>query len=429
MTNPKPTRRRVLAGRVRRMSVDIQPLRTSRDFRLLWTGEAISQVGSQITLVALFVQVYHLTRSSVAVGAVGLVQLVPMMFVSVGFGPQIDRFDRRKILLCAQFGLMFSSVLLLFGARLHHTPLALCYVAAALNAAFTSISMPTRAAMTPNFVPPDMLAPAAALNQVMWNGAGVVGPALGALVVSSYSGLPLAYGIDVASYLVAIAFAVMLRPQLPSRDPDQEWVGGWKAVSAGFRFLKGRSVLQSTFTIDVVAMVFGMPRVLFPALAATRFHRGPRVVGWMFGAVGFGALVGALTSGWVSRIRRQGLAIIVAVAAWGGAITAFGLVGDRLWLALGCLALAGGADVISAVFRSTIQQTTIPDELRGRLSAFNIFVVAGGPRVGDFEGGVVASIFTPEVSVVSGGLLCLVGVGVIAAMVPRFARWRVGDPP
>jgi MFS family permease len=429
VTEPTQNRRRELAGRVRRLTVDVSPLRASRDFRLLWTGEAISQIGSQITLVALFVQVYNLTHSSVAVGAVGLVQLVPMIFVSVGFGPQIDRFDRRRILLGAQVGLMVSSVLLLIGAHLQHPPLVLIYGAAALNAAFVSISMPTRAAMTPNFVPPDQLAPAAALNQVMWNGAGVIGPALGGIIVGSHLGLRWAYGIDVASYVVAIAFALMLRPQLPNRDPEKEWVGGWSAVSAGFRFLKGRSVLQSTFTIDVVAMVFGMPRVLFPALAATQFHRGPQAVGWMFSAVGFGALVGALTSGWVGRVRRQGLAIVVSVAAWGSAITAFGLVGDRLWLALGCLALAGGADVISAVFRSTIQQTTIPDELRGRLSAFNIFVVAGGPRVGDFEGGVVASIFTPEVSVVSGGLMCLLGVAVIATTVPRFARWRVGDPP
>jgi len=430
VTEPTQPRRREFAGRVRRLTVDVSPLRASRDFRLLWTGEAISQIGSQITLVALFVQVFTLTHSSVAVGAVGLVQLVPMILVSIGFGPQIDRFDRRRILLGAQLGLMVSSVLLLIGAQLHHPPLALIYGAAALNAAFVSISMPTRAAMTPNFVAPDQLAPAAALNQVMWNGAGVVGPALGAIVLGSHvPRLSWAYGIDVASYLVAIAFALMLRPQLPTRDPDEEWVGGWSAVSAGFRFLEGRRVLQSTFTIDVVAMVFGMPRVLFPVLAATRFHDGPQAVGWMFSAVGFGALTGALTSGWVGRVRRQGLAIIVSVAAWGSAITAFGLVGDRLWLALGCLALAGGADVISAVFRSTIQQTTIPDELRGRLSAFNIFVVAGGPRVGDFEGGVVASIFTPEVSVVSGGLLCLLGVVVIATTVPRFARWRVGDPP
>lgn len=410
------------------MTVDVSPLRASRDFRLLFTGEMISQVGSQITLVALFVQVYALTHSSIAVGVVGLVQLVPMVFVSIGFGPQIDRFDRRRILLSAQVGLMLSAMLLLVGAHIHRPPLALLYGAAALNAAFTSISMPTRAAMTPNLVPRELLAPAAAINQVTWNGAGVIGPALGGIVVHSF-GFGWAYGIDVASYVVAIAFVLMLRPQRPSRDGDEEWVGGWSAVSAGFRFLKGRSVLQSTFTIDVVAMVFGMPRVLFPALAATQFHRGSEVVGWMFSSVGFGALVGALTSGWVARVHRQGRAIIVAVGVWGAAIAAFGLVGDRLWLALGCLAVAGGADVISAVFRSTIQQTTIPDALRGRLAAFNIFVVAGGPRLGDFEGGVVASIFSPEVSVVSGGLLCLVGVAVIAAAVPRFARWRAGDPP
>ncbi len=410
------------------MTVDISPLRASRDFRILWGGELISQIGSQVTLVALYVQIYDLTHSPLAVGVVGLVQLVPMVFVSVGFGPQIDRFDRRKILLGAQLGLMLASLLLLVGSQLHHPPLALIYGAAALNAAFTSISMPTRAAMTPNLVGPRLLAPAAALNQVMWNGAGVVGPALGGVVVGRF-GLSWAYGLDVASYAVAVGFATMLRPQRPARDPDAEWEGGWSAVVAGFRFLKGRSVLQSTFTIDVVAMVFGMPRVLFPALAAKQFHRGAEAVGWMFSAVGLGALLGALTSGWVGRVRRQGLAIIVAVALWGAAITAFGLVGDRLWLALACLAVAGGADVISAVFRSTIQQTTIPDALRGRLAAFNIFVVAGGPRLGDFEGGVVASIFSPEVSVVSGGLLCLVGVGVIATMVPRFARWTAGDPP
>ena len=262
----------------------------------------------------------------------------------------------------------------------------------------------------------------------MWNGAGVVGPAIGGMIVKSFG---LALGLRHRRRVVCDRDLVRAAVATASAEPrplDDRWVGGWSAVSAGFRFLKGRRVLQSTFTVDVVAMVFGMPRVLFPALAVMQFHRGSEAVGWMFSAVGFGALVGALTSGWVAGVRRQGRAILVAVGVWGAAIAAFGQVGDRLWIALACLALAGGADVISAVFRSTIQQTTIPDELRGRLSAFNVFVVAGGPRVGDFEAGVVASIFTPEVSVVSGGLLCLVGVAAIAASVPRFARWRVGDP-
>jgi MFS family permease len=307
-------------------------------------------------------------------------------------------------------------------------PLALLYGAAALNAGFMSISMPTRAAMTPNLVGNELMAPAAALNQVMWNGAGLVGPALGGIIVASF-GLSWAYGIDVASYVVALVFAFLLRPQLPVRDPDREVESGWNAVLAGVRFLKGRRIIQSTLTIDIVAMVFGMPRVLFPALALGQFHLGPEAVGFMFAAPAFGAFIAALSSGWVARVKRMGLAIIMAVTVWGAAIAAFGLIKTHFWLALAFLAVAGGADVISAVFRATIQQLTVPDDLRGRLAALNIFVVAGGPRLGDLEAGVVASIFTPQISVVSGGLLCIAGVGVIAAAVPRFARWRVGDAP
>jgi MFS family permease len=413
---------------MRRLAVDTRPLRASRDFRLLWSGELISQVGSQVTLVALFVQVYELTHSSAAVGVIGAVQLVPMVLVSIGLGPQIDLRDRRLLLIGAQLGLMASSLILLVGAIAGHPPLVLVYGAAALNAAFVSVSMPTRAAMTPNLVPANLLAQSAALNQVMWNGAGVVGPALGGVVVGQL-GLAWAYGIDVATYVVAVGFALMLRSQRPQRDAAEEDDRGWAAVRNGMRYLRGKRVLQSTFTVDVVAMVFGMPRVLFPVLADKQFHRGPEVVGWLFSAVALGALIGALSSGWVGRVRRLGLAILVAVTVWGAAITAFGLSGDHLWLALVCLAVAGSADVISAVFRSTLQQLVVPDALRGRVSAFNIFIVAGGPRLGDLEGGLVASAFTPTVSVVSGGLLCLGGVAVIALMVPRFGRWRIGDPP
>jgi MFS family permease len=168
---------------------------------------------------------------------------------------------------------------------------------------------------------------------------------------------------------------------------------------------------------------------LFPVLAVEQFHRSEGVVGLLFSAAAAGALVGALTSGWVKHIRRMGLAVIIAVALWGGAVVCFGLAGERLWLAVLFLAFAGGADVVSAVFRSTIQQLTVPDALRGRLTSFNIVVVAGGPRLGDAEAGFVASVFSPMVSVVSGGLLCLAGVGVIAAAVPRFSTWQPGDPP
>jgi MFS family permease len=419
-------RHRRLTRLVRRLTVDVAPLRASRDFRVLWFGELVSQIGSQITIVALFVQVYALTHSSAAVGLIGLVQLVPMLVVSIGLGPQIDRRDRRRLLIVAQCGLMTASLMLLGGAISGNPPLVLVYSAAALNAGFVAISMPTRAAMTPNLVPANLLASSAALNQVMWNGAAVIGPAMGGIIVAQV-GLSWAYGIDVASYAVAIGAALLIHAQRPHGQIAGD--SGWQAIKNGLQFLKGKRVLQSTFTIDLVAMIFGMPRVLFPQLAAQQFHRGPEVVGWLFSAVAFGALVGALGSGWVRGIRRHGLAILLAVTVWGAAITAFGLSGDRLALALLFLAVAGGADVISAVFRSTVQQLVVPDALRGRLLAFNILVVAGGPRVGDLEAGVVASVFTPTISVVSGGLLCLAGVAVIASAVPRFARWHVGDPP
>jgi MFS family permease len=413
---------------VRRFAVDRAPLRESRDFRLIWWGEVVSQTGTQITLVALFVQVFDLTGSSAAVGAVGLVQLVPMIVVSLLMGPVIDRVDRRKILIGAQLGQAFSSSLLLLGAVIGSPPLALVYGAAALNAAFVSIALPTRSAATPSLVPAEMLPAATALNQVMWNTAAVVGPAVGGVIVAQ-AGLTWAYGIDVASYGVAFACAVMLRPLVPRRDEGEEEPRGLEAVLAGLRYLKGRRVLQSTFTIDIIAMVFAMPRALFPELATEQFHRGDEVVGLLFSAMAAGALVGALTSGWVSRIRRMGRAILVSVALWGAAIALFGVVGDRLLLALVLLALAGGADVVSAVFRSTIQQLTVPDALRGRLSSFNILIVTGGPRLGDARAGAVASAFSPTASVASGGVLCLAGVAIIAMTVPRFAHWELGDPP
>jgi MFS family permease len=412
----------------RRLAVDIRPLRQSRDFRLLWAGELISQTGHQITTVALFVQVDRLTGSTAAVGAIGLVQLGPMIVASLFGGPLIDRHDRKQILLVAQAGLMAASGLLLVGAVAGDPPLALLYVAAAANGALMAVSMPTRAAMTPNLVPAALLPSAAALNQVMWNTAAIVGPAAGGVIVNQV-GLGWAYGIDVATYVVALGFVSLLQSQVPHRRPDQDEVRGWAAVLAGIRYLKGKRILQSTFTVDIVAMVFGMPRALFPILAREQFGHGAETVGLLFSAVAFGALLGALASGWVTRVRRQGLAVLVAVTIWGFGIIAFGLAGDRLLLALSCLAVAGAADVISAVFRSTIQQLTVPDALRGRLMSFNILVVTGGPRLGDFEAGIVASAFTPTVSIISGGVLCLVGVGVIAGFVPRFARWTPGDPP
>ena len=412
--------------RLRALAVDIAPLRASRDFRLLWFGELISQTGSQVTTVALFVQVDRLTHSAAAVGLIGLAQLLPMIVASVLIGPVIDRRDRRRVLMAAQVGLASSSVILLVAAFSSHPVLAVLYVAAGINGAFVAVSMPTRAAMTPNLVPADMLPAAAAINQVMWNVAAIAGPALGGLIVAQV-GLTWAYGFDVATYGFAIGFVLFLHPTPGTVAADGE-PEGWEAIKEGFGFLRGRRVLQSTFTVDLVAMIFGMPRALFPRLAIVQFHRGPEVVGLLFSALSVGALIGALTSGWVGSVRRPGRAILVAVTIWGLAVVGFGLSGKNLALAFGFLAIAGAADVVSAVFRSSSQQRIVPDSLRGRLSALNILVVAGGARLGDFEAGIAGSVFSPFAAVVSGGLLCLCGVGVIAVAVPQFSRWRVGQP-
>jgi MFS family permease len=412
--------------RWRRVALDLSPLR-ERDFRLLWSGEMFSEIGSNITLVAVFLQVDALTHSPAAVGLIGLVQLVPLMAASLFGGSWIDRYDRRKLLLGAQIGQMFAASVLLAGALTTDPPLWSIYLGAALVAGFSGFSLATRSAMTPSLVPTDRLPSALALNQVMWNTAQIAGPALGGIVVGTL-GFAWAYGIDVVSFAGTITAAFLMRPRPPIiEDPDAEVLGSWRRLMAGVRYLKGQKVLQGTFIVDIIAMVFGMPRVLFPALARTQFGGGPELAGFLFASVSAGAVIAALTSGWVHRVVRQGRAIVVSIVVWGLAIAAFGLVGDHIELAMLFLAVAGGADVVSAVFRSTILQATVPDSLRGRMSGIHIAVVAGGPRIGDLEGGLVASVFSPTVSVVSGGVICVVGVLVYAAIVPAFARYRVGD--
>jgi MFS family permease len=416
---------------LRRVAVDLTPLRTSRDFRLLWSGELVSETGSYVTLVAVYVQVFALTGSAAAVGLVGLAQLVPLVFATLLGGPLIDMHDRRRLLLLGQCGQAAASGVLLVSAISGHPPLALVYAGAALVGGFGGFSLTVRSAMTPNLVPPEQLQSALSLNQAMFATCVIVGPAVGGLIIQEI-GLAWAYGVDVVSFGATIAACMLMRPQRPTGGLAQRefetrggaLATGWSQITEGFRFFRGRRVLQSTFYVDLIAMIFGMPRALFPVLAVTQFHSGPKIVGLLFSAVSVGALAGALTAGWVRHVERQGRAVLWAVGVWGVGIVAFGLSGDVLVLALGCLAVAGAADVVSAVFRGTILQQAVPDALRGRISAVHILVVVGGPRLGDVEAGAVASLFTPTISVVAGGVACIAGVALLALAVPEFARYR-----
>jgi MFS family permease len=413
---------------VRRTLLDVSPLRESPQFRLLWFGELVSHVGRHITVVALPYQVYQLTRSPLAVGLIGLAQVVPLIAFSILGGVVADHFDRRKVLLATESGLAVTALLFVAGALMGRPPLGLLYGTAALQSALTALGSPARQAAIPNLVSRKQLSSALALNQVLFQLSDVAGPAVGGLLIAKL-GLAWAYGVDAISFGAAILAVSAMRPLPPRRAEGEEAPArGLAGVRQGFAYLRGRRVLQSTFTVDLIAMIFGMPRAVFPVLTAEVFHVGPAGLGLLYTAPAVGALAAVVTTGWVRHVRHQGSAVLWSVAVWGLAITAFGLSTGLFWLGLFFLAVAGAADVVSAIFRGTILQGTVPDSLRGRLSAIHLMVVTGGPRLGDLEAGAVAQVTSPVFSVVSGGAVCVLGVAALALLVPKFARYHAGEP-
>ena len=408
--------------RLRRLAIDLTPLRVSREFRLIWIGLLVTSTGSQFTLVAVFVQVTQLTGSEAAVGATGLAYLLGLVAGSLAGGAILDAWDRRRLLMVAQVGLALGSSILLVGAIAGEPPLWLIYSGLAVLAASSSLDGPTRSAITARVIEPAQLPAAQALNQVVWNTAALIGPLLAGFVIAWTDGdVTVAYAVDLASIACMFVAASFLRPMPPLREDHADT--GLQAIREGFDFARKHRLIMSTFVIDLIAMIFGLPRVLFPFLIVDRFHQEPEAIGLLFAALAVGALLGALTSGWTGRVHRQGLAVIVSVAAWGVAITAFGW-SSTFWLGLVMLALAGWADVISAIFRNTILQMSAPDRLRGRLFGIHILVVTGGPRLGDVEGGLVARLASPTFSVVIGGIACVVGAGLVALLYPELRRAR-----
>jgi MFS family permease len=373
-------------------------------------------------------QVYQLTRSSLDVGLVSLTQLFPLIAGSLLGGSLVDAIDRRRVLMAAQVLMAGCSAGLAVNADLG-TSLWPLFVLPALAAGFAGLDDAGRSAIVPNLVRRSEVSAANAIFQALFQFGLVAGPAVAGLLLAG-AGVRFVYWMDVASFGVSLVAASLLSPQPPPAVAGVKGARphrpGLRSIVEGLGFVRGRQAIQGAYLIDVNAMVFGMPRALFPALAATRYGGGVRVLGLLYAAPGAGALLGALTTGWVSRIKRQGLAVIVAVIVWGVAITCFGLV-PWLPVALALLAVAGWADVISAVFRNTIIQLAVPDALRGRLSGLQIAVVTGGPRIGDLESGAVAAGFGDTVSVVSGGLACVAGALVLARMLPGFRHQRSGD--
>jgi len=412
-TTPTSPRRRFGS-----LVVDPAPLRLDRDFRLLWSGQAISTAGRMITAVVLPYQVYVLTGDVLAVGALSLVQLVPILVFTLGGGAVADAVDRRRLLLATQAGLTVVTLGLVLLALVPSPPVAGIYALAFVAAGLAAVDQPTRASAIPRLVPPERLQSAISLNQLVFNAGAVVGPAIGGVVVAVFS-VSAAYLIDAVTYGAAITALLLMRPIPPAANAVRPSIA---AVVEGLQFARRRRPVLGTFIVDFVAMVFGSPRSLFPAMALDVFKVGPVGLGLFSSAIALGAMVGALFSGWTTGIRRPGRAVLVAVAVWGLGIAGFGLSTFSFPLALLCLAIAAAADVVSAVLRSFMVQALTPDALRGRVSSIHILVVTGGPRIGDAEAAAVAALAGPAMSVVSGGILTVIGVGVLALVMPEFAR-------
>lgn len=401
------------------LTPDLRPLRESRDYRLLMIGALITGFGTQAALVALPYQVYVTTHEPVLVGLLGIFELFPLVAASLFGGALADRYDRRRLLLMYQLILVAVAGALAAASFLGSPPLWLLYLLAGALAGASSLERVARSAIVPNVVRPEHLRAGLSNMFGLQQLTMVVGPAVGGVLIAVFH-VQAAYTLDAASCLGMAFAAAAMSPQQPFGIEEHEPV--LRSIANGLRFVSGERALLGSFAIDLLAMTFGMPRALFPVMSLSLYHAGATGTGVLFAAVSAGATVAALTTGWLGHARYLGRIVIGAVTAWGLAVAAAGLM-PSLALAALLLAVAGAADSVSAVCRSTISQTLTPDHMRGRMSSVFSLVVAGGPRLGDVEAGGVASLTTTRVSVVSGGLACLAGVALIMVAFPELAAY------
>jgi MFS family permease len=406
-------------GIIRSLTIDLTPLKVARDFRLLFIGQSASFFGSMMSFVVLPWQMYQLTKSSLAVGLLGVAEFIPLLFMAFVGGALADYVDRRRMVRLTELLLAVGSGVLILNSLLPQPKVWLLFVFAAAFAALTGLQRPSLEALIPRLVSPELLPAAAALNSLGKNIGYVLGPALGGLLAATI-GPALTYSIDVVTFMVSLCALWMMRAVPPPPDAERP---SMRSIVEGLRYAKSRPELMGTYLVDINAMFFGMPMALFPAVAE---HFGGASVGLLYSAPAVGSFLATLTSGWTARVHRHGLAVVIAAGGWGLAIICFGLSG-RLWLALLCLASAGAADMVSGLFRMTIWNQTIPDHLRGRLAGIEMVSYTTGPLLGNAESGLVASLFSIRTSIISGGILCVVGTGLLAMALPAFLNYDGRD--
>ena len=398
------------------MLIDISPLRISRDYRLLFLGQLVSAFGTAMTFVVVPVQVYQLTGSTLLVGLLSASEFVLILLMALVGGAYADFIDKRKMLRLTEVGQTLVTAMLVFNARLPRPHVLLLFVCAALHAGLAALQRPSFEAMMQKIIPPDLMSSVGALNSLRWNVTTILGPSLAGIVLARF-GASIAYSIDLVTFVASLTAVFLIRAVPPPSQAGERPT--LKSVVEGFQYAWRRKEILGTYLIDFNAMFFGMPTALFPAIAA---NFGAATVGFFYAAPSVGALIATLTSGWVKKVNRHGLVVAIAAALWGVAMIFFGYA-QNLYLALFCLALAGGFDMISGVFRMTIWNQTIPHYLRGRLAGLEMISYTSGPKLGDAEAGIVATLFSVRTSVVSGGILCVVGTAIISALLPQFISY------
>ncbi|SMX66525.1 MFS transporter [Brevibacterium linens] len=415
-----------------RLLADTRPLRYA-SFRRLWTANIVTVIGAQMTVVAIPAQIFYLTGSSGYVGLAGAFGLVPLIVFGLWGGSLADVIDRRRLLVISTVGLIVTSAILALIAVLSVDNVWLLLSVFSMQQAFFALNQPARGALLPSIIPLDLLPAANSLNMTVMTVGAVVGPVVGGALIPLF-GYQLLYVID-AVFLFATLYAVVRLPSLlPQKQPDTR--SGFKGIVDGFRYLRTNTVVMVSLLVDIIAMVFGMPRALFPQIAVETFDGPPEggiVFSLLFAALAGGSALAGIFSGWVSRVQRQGLAVIVAIVVWGAAMTVFGLsleLAAGFWLtalvvALAAMAVGGGADIVSGAFRQTMLQEGATDAMRGRMQGVFIVVVAGGPRIADVLHGSVAAVTDTTVASAGGGIAVIVLVLVCAAIFPTFRKYRV----
>jgi MFS family permease len=419
---PAPVSTNTIASVPAKRSLGPWSVLRNRNYSLLFWGQLISSSGTQMQVVAVAWQVFLITHSAIALGLIGLVQAIPRLIFSLVGGVFADVFDRRKMLLIVEVTLAATSVILALCTIFNVINLVIIYAVVLVASCVSAFEYPTRQAIVPSLVTREQMPDAMSLNSAMMQLTFIIGPTIGGFSIA-WLGVANTYWFDVISYFVVMAsLFLMVVPRIPVEKRARADLG---ALREGIDFLRAHPVILAVLSLDFCATFFGSPRALLPLYASEILHVGPQGLGILLGATSIGAVALVPFAGFIGRIPRQGLGVALAVIGWGVFIVAFGVHPGPLWLGVLFLAGAGAADMISMVLRGLVVQLTTPDELRGRISAVNAMFVIGGPMLGQVESGLVAGFFTPELSVVSGGLACIIATVVIVALVPSLLRVKV----